>query len=319
MSADELLSQRWIFSKDDDGDVFKSLALRWHPDRNPDPRAGAVFAHIKTQWDAIRRGEYPNTVTVKTPHGDQHHPYLAVFPFELGEVYICERHVIWATQRANDDLARRWLSTVKQFKFPNDKVRDELTLELPRNSHTLGNGDRAYTICDRPRDYVRVADILAKQGPLDPRHVAWIMSRAYRLIGFLNYAKITHLDISAETMFVEPATHHGALLGGWFYTKGPADAKALAAPTSTARLATRAPGWIHLTQVRTMGRHLLGCDQFSDIRKRKDVPEPMRTWLIGGSSENTIEEEQRWKRVLEASFGKRRFTVMDVKTSDIYG
>ena len=31
--------------------AYKRLAMRWHPDRNPDPRANDVFVHLEGDTD----------------------------------------------------------------------------------------------------------------------------------------------------------------------------------------------------------------------------------------------------------------------------
>lgn len=319
-TAEEILACRWIFTKDSNDADWLRWAKAWHPDVNKHPAAKDVFAHVKSQHEAIKRGDYPNAVTIKSKRGTFYYPYLAKREFELGELFICNRHVIWATRRSEDDLAKRWLDTTKHFKFPNKTVEDELRLELPNNSHTVANGEWAYTIIDRKRDYVRVRDALDKLGPFEPAHVAWILSRAYRLVGFLNYSNVHHLDVSTETFFIEPATHHGALLGGWYYT-GYGKTPPIGAPARTAYLRGKfgSVAQQHLTQVRAMGRQLLGCEKISEFRKRKDVGEPLRSWLMGVGGTDVVAEERAWKKALEDTFGKRRFTVCPITMKEVYG
>lgn len=306
-------------------EAYRALIKRWHPDANSDPRATEVFSHVTAKFSEAKRGwvhgTYPNTLTIrkKVPGTDTiapaHYPYLGVVPFELGELYVCERHVIWATRRSEDDLAKRWLDTVKDLKFPNATVEAKVRPFLPQNSHTVANGDRAYTICQRPEDYIRVADILAKKGAMDPRHVAWTLSRAYKIAGYLNYARIQHLDVSPETMFIDPVSHLGALLGGWFYTASGGQ-KLLAVPARTAHL--RATETNLDAQIKMMGRRMLGASSPGQLRANKSVPDPLKSWLLDTPRKTVHEAERDWKGALVAAFGKRRFTEYNLTTAEVY-
>lgn len=324
LNAAQLLATKpaqLFVSKDVAARVHKELLKKWHPDRNKDPRAGDVVAHINSAYTlakkAFESGGYPDTLTIKTSRGDQHYPYIAALKTELGELYICPRHIIYATERQYDDLVKQALDVSKNFKFPNDDIKAKFSYVVPRNIHTVANGDRAYTIMARDKDYVRVVDIMAK-GPVDPRHVAWIMSRAYNIAGWLKYSDIYHYDISPETMFVEPESHLGGLLGGWFYS-GSGKKRPKAAPARSAHLVNHSRSKIHLSQIRSMGRRLLGCTTISELKKRTDVPAPLKNWLSSAAGKDPVQEEKDWKKVLIDSFGPNRFTVMNLTTKDIYG
>lgn len=302
--------------------VHKAFVKKWHPDRNKDPHASDVVAHINAAYTeakkAFEAGGFPDALTIKMPDGsDAVYVYLAVLKTELGELYICKNHIIYANERKYDDLARRALSVSKAFKFPNADVEAKFRPNVPRNIRTIANKDRAYTIMARDRDYVRVADIIAK-GPVDPRHAAWIMSRAYNIAGWMSYSSIQHLDISPETMFVEPSSHHGALLGGWFYSSHGKDSP-IAAPARSAHLAKTRKAKAHLAMIRVLGRRILGCNTISEVKKRTDIPGPLKSWLTSAAGDDAVKEEKLWKQVLIDSFGPNRFTVMDLTTKDIYG
>lgn len=317
MTADQLLSQRWLFKKGDDIEALrKALLKKWHPDKTTDPLASKVSALVLEQYKSAKKGEFLNVLTILTKKGELSYPYLAKRVFELGELFICPRHLIWATRRENDDLAKRWLETAKSYKFPNDEVRDKITPYIPRNSHTVANGDWAYTIVDRPLDYIRLADIIAARGPLDPKVVAWTLSRAYNIAGFLNYNKIVHLDLTPESFFIDPESHHGALLGGWFYTGTP---KPLAAPARTAHFAKPEHVRSHLAQqIRVMGRRCFGVTSHYEMRRAKQVPEPMQQFLLASGTNDLLKDQKGWRDAIVEAFGPRKFTVYDLKAEEIY-
>lgn len=324
LTGEQLLAHPAIFGRDGDVEgLFKKLAKMWHPDVSRDPLAGRVFAHVNALYQAAKRGEYPSTLSLKTREGIEHFPYLAVRPFELGELYVGSRHLIWATERKHDDLARRWLETTKRYKFATDKMRDEVSRYLPRARHnTVALGDRTYTIIARPLDHVRVADVIAVKGPFDPKHAAWIISSAYNLSCWLQYSDVKHLDFTPESYFIDPATHIGALLGGWYYTGKNGDARhggPLAVPTRTGHLARLSRDAAHLSQIKIMGRRLFGCTSIAELRRSADVPSYVKTWLLDPAGANPVQEYRTWTELLERTFGKRKFTVLSLTSKEVYG
>lgn len=300
---------------------WRHLIKKWHPDQNSDPLARQVSAHINALYADVKRavksGGYPDTLTIQTKSGPVSFPHLAVRPFELGELYVCERHIIWAAARQHDDLAKRWLDTTGAFRFPNAAEEARNSPFLPKNNHVVVDADRTFTIIDRTADYIRVSDIVAKMGPLDPKHAAWVMSRAYNLACFLGYAGIVHLDIRPETFFIEPSSHIGALLGGWFYTGYERHAP-LAVPSRAEHLARQRPALAHLSQIRAMGRRLVGAPTVADLRQNTTLPAPLKAWLLGWAGSDPIAETAAWGQIIDKSFGPRRFTPYPLTTAEIY-
>lgn len=316
LSAAQLLQRRVLFKPGQDiASLFKQLMKRWHPDQNSDPLAKDVAAHVSQQYAQARRGEFPNTLTMKTKNGPVIYTHLGTRPFELGDVYICPRDVIWRVRPEFTDLVKQFLDVTKKFNYPNDAVRDKIAPFLPRNVRVLVNPDYTYLLQERDAPLVRCADIIANKGPLHPKHVGWIMSRAYNLAGYLHFAKMTHLDISTETLFIDPATHLASLLGGWFYSGTP---KIIAAPARSAHLVKAEADQAHGQQIRALGMQLLNAKSGVELRANKELPPAMRSWLMGRAGSSLIREEEQWKKVLTDSFGPRKFTVLDLKFEDVY-
>lgn len=320
-TAEQLLANRWLLGDLSDEPLAKKLLKLWHPDVNRHPLATDVFEHVKSQLDLVRKGEAPNVLTFRPGKAKVQHRYLIKQSFELGELYVGEKTLIWAAERQWDDLSQRAVSTIKTFKFPNSNAELSLRKKLPHEVQALTDGDRTYLVMDRDPNYVRLADLLAMGGPLDPRHVGWILNRAYNLAGFLKYSRIAHLDFSSRSFFIDPANHVGALLGGWYYTNhlGSKPNKYLAAPTGGAALANVHPRQAYLTSIRAMGREALGARTIGELKKRLDVPAPMRRWLSSATDGNVLEDEKGWKQVLKDSFGAPKFVELNVTTRDVYG
>lgn len=315
-TADQVLAQRWLLTEGGE-ELAKRWLKHWHPDVNPDPRAGDVFAKIKGELDGWRKGERPNTLSLTTRGKVEHFRYLAVIPFELGELYVGERHLIWATRREEDDLAKRWIDTVKNMNFPLDKA-GELERYVPHWArNVLAIGDRTYVIIHRDPGFVRLADVLKKQPRLDPKHVAWICSRMYALCTGLAFAGVTHLDISPESIFINAETHDAALLGGWYYT-GYKRFKPKAAPKRTAQFGKLERNSAHLGQIRLLGRRLLGANSLGALRARKDVPEPIKAWFGGSHGYEPVSEWGLWDQTLRLAYGPAKFVKWELDVSSIY-
>lgn len=308
--------------------THRALAKKWHPDRHTGQaqvEANAVLSHINAQLAKAReswaKGETADVLNIRMSDGSaKTFEYIAVKPTELGEVYVCPRHIIYACERQYDDLVKRALLTSKEFKFPSTELEQKVRKHLPRNIHAIGNKDRSYTILARDGDYVRAVDLL-DHGPIAPEHVAWILSRAYNLASWMTYSRLTHLDISPESFFIELETHRGALYGGWFYSgygEGPSLVKPIAAPARTSHLAKAAGTRAHMSMIRLMGRRLLGASSFGALKARKDVPEPMKRFLLTAGTDNAFKEEAEWKEVLRKSFGPPKFVKHSLSAAEIY-
>lgn len=306
-------------------ETFRTLARKWHPDLNSDPQSKVVFQHVNSLFSAAKKALAQNTwgygdvLTITGSKGEKHYPFLRQQPFELGELYVCERKLIFATRREHDELCKRFLASTKAFAFPSDQMKTEFHDNLPRNTHTIANGDRAYTIIDKAPELIRLADIIAKKGPMDPKHVAWSLSRMYNMCCWLEFSGLRHLDISPETFYINPETHGGALLGGWYFSKGPKDEKALAAPARTAHYATMDANKAHLSMVKQTGRRLFGAVSSATLNANPGVPDYLKRWLTSPAGDNPVREYEMWHKTLEQCFGKRRFTPYPLTPQDIYG
>lgn len=315
LSAEDILKSRAldIFPNENEmAAIFKKLAKRWHPDTSSgDTR---VFSDINSKYQAAQKawanGGYVSSLKI----GSTIFPFMYESRFEMGELYVCPRHIIWAVKRDWDDLAKQWLEVIKKYKFPNDDVKSKIVPHIPKNSHVKAYKDRAYVIIDRPYDLIRCADILRSEGPFDAKHMAWTISRAYNLCGFLNYANIRHNDISVETFFIEPASHRGALLGGWFYAGAP---KALAVPSRTSHLISLDAAAAHDAQIKLMGRQLLGIPNAAKVHS-SNIPAALKQWLLSAPLKSIHEAETNWKKILKDSFGDPKFIEWKLETSKIY-
>ena len=150
---------------------------------------------------------------------------------------------------------------------------------------------------------------------------------------------ITHNAILPETVYVLPKDQHFkptaqqkyapkdhtfALLGGWWYATKTGQSL-LGLPPQAVAFAPRkvlsegkAEQATDHALLRMTARTLLG-DATGVRLTEKGVPQAMANWLALPGSGDAYKDFKTWQgQVLKDSFGERRYTELNIKTSDIY-
>ena len=313
-------------SADDVKRDYRRLAMAWHPDRNRDPMAHAVFQHIRRLYD---KTACPGPVTLAAADGKTYElNYLRSHPFELGTMYVANTVVAFVVDRDHADLVRRARRTIEGLRYADDGMRRQIAGHLPACPCAGAfETDRAYVIVMRkPPDLLLLRDVLDHVGGrLDPRHAAWVVSSLLNVCCYLQYAGLTHNALSLDTCFMSPPRHGVAVLGGWWYA-AEAGERMAAAPAATIAWAAhdlmdtgRADVRTDLELVRAIGRELLGDIGGMRLARESAAPRAMIDWLRLPASDDPIEEYRTWRtQVLHDSFGARRFVELPLTQSDIY-
>ena len=278
-------------SLDDAKKLYRVFAKTWHPDLSDDPAAERVFAHINSLYEMainkLGRGywgfaggfcfsDHGNMVRV---------PYFSKEKFELGDLYICENEIIynfWGRQELREGL-KRGLSS---FKFGSDKMRKEVERYLPLGATFI---DRDIVRIPKKPELVSLRAVLNHfDGSMEPRSVAWILSSLYNLLCYFEFIGIVHHDISPDTYFIDPASHSGVLLGGWWYSQLVGEPIKFIPRRTHATMPFRSKATkkaLHLTDaslVLLLGRELLG-------KELPNVPKPLYNWLTSIATEGAID------------------------------
>lgn len=311
---------------------YRAFVKRWHPDICTDPRAATVIAHINalnSRAEEKRKSgtwETPGALSFVAKDGQSHHfTYWKRRPFALGHTHICSSAVVFQINHDYVDLAQNYLATTARFRFGSLSMQEEMGRYLPNGVTDLSARQTAYVTVGKSASLICLQDLLDVSGPLEPRHVAWVLSRLYGILCYFEYAGIAHGDISPETFFIDPAQHTGVLLGGWWYTRRHGERLVALPPRSITVCPpdiladTRADVRLDRALVRLLGRELLGDHAGVSLHMNSAIPKPLADWLLGVSSGTALQEFQSWQRVLLASFGPRRFAELATSASDIYG
>lgn len=305
--------------------LYHDLAMQWHPDLCKHPKASEVAAHLNKLYhegiEKVRGGHWGHEGHFLATGIDGttiDFLYLKKHTFEMGEAYIGANSVTWVFTKTFHELARQGAVMTSDFKYASDRMKEEMSKFLPKLALTmkLTDGRMAYTMGKTP-DAVLLRDVLNfYKGRMDPKHVAWVISRLHNIACYLSYAKIAHNEISPDTVFISPQHHSAMLLGGWWYsmtagkTLEKVSSRTFGVLPWKVRTNKRASRKTDQELIRLTGRELLG-----DLSA---APKPMVDYLKSVSSKSAVEEYSDWGKVLDKSFGARKFTVMDLTADQLY-
>jgi len=171
---------------------------------------------------------------------------------------------------------------------------------------------------------LRLRDVLDHFGSLDPHHVAWIVSRLLNISCWFQYSGIAHYGLTVDNLYIQPNTHEVFVYGGWWYAHD--DGAALKAVPRIVLDNTQkslyedktATTEINQNLARMVGRQLCGDVTGATLLWDKNIPQPMRDFLIQPASDNAIDDYRRWREVLQESFGKPKFIHLDITAAQLY-
>lgn len=309
---------------------FRRLRAKWHPDRNP--VSPDVLAHINILFDKaeelLKKGlwKHDGQLLISASNGKSYSfRYHKAEEFELGIAYIGEGFLAYFIRNDYADLVRIAQDHIDGFKFPDGKLKAEHEKSLPKLQALIQVKDGYYIVIKKDPAYIRLSDVLEHfGGKIDPKHVAWMLSRLYNLNCYLRLANLVHHDISPQNCFINPQQHYLALLGGWWYarrgfeklvalpqrtiTYGPASllTDKLSVPATNSEL------------IKATGRELLG-DSIGSRLPTMGYPNALVNWLRTPAKDDLAWEEYgHWEQVLKNSFGARKFIELKLESKDIY-
>jgi hypothetical protein len=197
---------------------------------------------------------------------------------------------------------------------------------LPAIKKIIKTKDKSYLIVQKDREAISLKDVLAfYNGFIEPNHAAWILSSMYNLACFNQYNNLMQAGFSLENYFIVPAKHTGHLIGGWWFSQNNNE-KLIALSSEAVNVAPvkmlnnkQADIKLDLELIKLVGRQLLGDSTGIKLRKDSKVPKQLVDWLNDSSNLKPFETYDIWQnKVLQESFGVRRFTKMDLTINDIY-
>lgn len=315
--------------------IYKKLSLIWHPDRREDGRdTSNIFAHINELYqEALKKikdgtfGTNENALNIETEDGKKFiFRYLKRKPFEMGTYYIANKLVMWQFEKKYDADIDDGLKNLKNIKYHDEKMRATFSRYIPKLVKRVEDKNSIFVILEKNKDFLNLGDVLEyNNNKIEPRHAAWIISTMYNNACLLNYNNIMHGGINADNYYINPETHEGMLLGGWWYSKEQDNALKMlsreAINVAPVKLLNnkKAQMLLDLEMIKQLGRKILGDATGIRLKNDSNIPEELLKWLKDGSKGTAVEQYAQWnKSVLPESFGKRTFMEMKIKSTDIY-
>jgi hypothetical protein len=304
--------------------MYREFAKYWHTDTNKSPIAKKVVAHVNVLHDAAMKKIADNTwqepgfFQCKLNGGKTFRVRSdATRKFELGEMHISPTTLTFHVA-GNTDLVERFYK--RDHKWADTKMADAFRKSVP-SERAIYEAPGAYLITVKKRlDDILLRDLiphLVKHKDTE-RHAAWIISRLLGMCRYLDWAGLNHNAITADTVFVSPANHTIGLFGGWWY-HSEYGKKPIALPgVSMPYMKKKWQGEIDRAMVRDLGLEILGDRNGTGLEIRKKVPAEILSFLLEPSIDSQRDLET-WFRVVEKSWGQRRFLQLNINYRDVYG
>lgn len=319
-----------LFRKDSLKDDRITLLKQWHPDRNRDPQASLVFAHIQKLYDLaaerLAKGLWrtPGLLELAGIGGKRYEVrYLREHTIDLGALYVGRTAVTFLIERRHKDLFDHAMARIKAISYPSHDVKKEIGRYMPDIVATFETGDKLGLVVRKTEDTLYLKDVHDHfGGRMDAKHVAWIVSRLWNIACYGQVSGQVFAGLSPESLFISPPYHTVLPLGGWWFVHGNGEGLKALPGKSLAfmpkRLLKDKRACIRMTgeSIKATGRELLGG---ASLRMDKNIPTAMVDWLNEPAGEDAIRDYQVWREnVLKASFGERRFVQLPITASDIY-
>jgi hypothetical protein len=338
LSSDQILQMKepWeLFKNPENIEVdYKNLVKVWHPDKNDNSKlAENVMMNINGIYHKAKaliksgKWEAPGYIRISGKSKVVHEiKYRTKHKFELGTMYVANRSVIWLIEEKYTDLLQNGERAIQELIYCDEKMKEEFERCVPKVIARFETADnRLGLVVEKAPDLFLLRDVLNYyEGKIPERHVAWILSRLNNIVCYLDYNGISVNGITTDTVFISPKYHGCALLGGWWYSVKQGE-KMIG--TSNEVFTVMPPqvkdkklGNIltDMEAIRLIGRELLGDRNGNSLSLMSSAPDAMISWLRGAATSNAFEELTKWKEVLEASFGERKFVEMDLNEHRLY-
>ena len=319
---------------------YKAFAKRFHPDLKTSESNEKTFKNLNElhakakQKIKIGLWEIPGQLDLEaSDHTKYRIRYVKDFTSGVATGYVGKRIVAYVFDQKYSDVADAAIRTVSSFTFPSDEVKKGMLHYLPvLKKHFKTTDGRTVLIYSKNEDQLRLKDVLDfYHGKIDPKHVAWIMSRLCNFVCWLQKCNkiggITHNDLSVENIFICPEMHTITVIGGWEHSV-PSGSRM--ARVQTGRTVAVMPQSVKnskiadiktdLVLIRNLGLELLGDATGMSFIKDTTVPASFSSWLREAPTGDPVKEYKRWDKVLKASFGPRTFVKMTGINHDVvYG
>lgn len=308
---------------------YVELAKKVHPDKTNDPKASDAMANLQLMYESALdeidagawHGAEKNTAIIKRRLDGSRGPEFSIITYlkkragDYGPEYVTDKNLVCVVL---EDVAKAGKRIVEAIHLINSNVI-KLNVEkyLPQKANIVTmNGGRAFISIARRPETAALEDVIEKFGPVDPKHVAWILSSLYDFCCFMQYQKLVHCALTPQNVFVDTKNHSIQVVGGWWFWKPRFEKLEVVPNWIKQNVAPRvfkekiATPTLDLESVKALGRYCL--------KGNKDVPRALDIWLNTASGDDAVEEYKHWEDMRSKAFGIRKFVDFGNVASDAY-
>ena len=234
--------------------------------------------------------DHAETACYETKDGDKVTVrYLYSYDDGVATTYLTRHHALFVFPKNKRKEAERMLRGIHALSFPpTDVMGLEYCFPKLRGTYELKDDEIMLTFSRSENLFP-----LSLFGSFTPEQVAWIISRLENICCVLNYSGLIHGGISKNSIWINPFTHHGVLMGHWWSAK----------------------------RVEQVGFGANRDQDLRDVRKtadcvmgihREEAPQELTEFLWSRPGIDAYADFEAWDRVIEIGFCGRRFAKMTV-------
>lgn len=159
--------------------------------------------------DVLHKWNNELTKTVESKNKPINIRYYYQYEHHEKEVYVGSTKVVIIFK--NSQVANKAISRVQELSYPSADIKG-LAMFFPLLSHMIELDDgRCLVVYDKPENVYP----LALFNKLDPKQVAWIISRMENFACLFQYNAIDTWELDKYDLYINPKTHQVYILDGW--------------------------------------------------------------------------------------------------------
>ncbi len=247
--------------------------------------------------------------------------YLTKQKVDVCTVYVAKRHVIYVFAKEHEIYAERYKEMIGKVVYPNPEMEKVLKPYIPKLVTECRLKEGSIFLAIEKKEDVYPLRML---GTLLDRHVAWVISRLENLCCLLNYNDMVLNGLIEDNLFVDPVNHQIYLYGGWWFAgfQGSASIGASKAVIPymqhNGMYKNRNTYQTDLESLRMVAVRLLGYPDKESLQKAGLLPKAFEKFLLDKPKADAKADFAEWDKVLEKSYGERKFIPLDITKEEIY-
>ena len=303
---------------------YKDWCKKIHPDVCADPQATDAFMRLQKFYNeataAVCSGTWEGTnyiefVTTNGKHLQLKYLYHCVF--EIGEYYICNKHIIYVFDFSKKKYYNNYINQIKKLSFVDKPMEDMFKPLFPHDVLEYDTiNDKHIIVVPKTEDVYPLRCVIENffNNSIPDTHLAWMMSRLMNISCYLKFSGIVCNGINIDNCFVSLEYHTILLIGGWWYATKENE-KMLG---TTSEIYGIMPPKVKADKISSSITDIESVKAFGRKYLADSAPDAFKNFVNSGTIANSMKEMEKWDKALMDSFGKRKFIKIDATAKQVY-